>query len=446
MSTDASYRFERGVDPQAMETAVRRALDIILSTAGGELDPVVLDVCPRPWKGLTLPLRPDRVERVLGVRLTPPELGALLTPLGFEVLESSEAVLQIGVPGFRSYDVQREVDLIEEVARTYGYDRFPEELGPFRPGIVPDHPLFLLEDELRDLLVGEGFFEAQTQAFAPEGEGEVELSNPISAQESFLRGSLVPGLLRRMEYNLARGVRNVRLFETGTVFAKGEPAKPPREEARLGVVLVGQQAPSHWGGESRSVDLWGVKGLLERLASAVAPEGAELAEKAPAEKGCFGHRAGFIETESFTLLSKTGEPLGVGGRIDSGGLDLPAWAGPVFGIEMGLPSEPKVRPSPVFQPLPAFPAVERDIAALLPDDLPARRVEEEIRMTAGALLSKLEVFDLYEGQGIPAGHRSVAFRLQFRSSERTLTDSEVEEALSAVIGRLREELGVETRG
>jgi phenylalanyl-tRNA synthetase beta chain len=345
----------------------------------------------------------------------------------------------VAVPGFRSYDVTREVDLLEEVARTYGYDRFPEELGPFRPGTVPDHPLFQVEDELRDLLVGQGFLEAQTMAFAPEGEGEVELSNPVSMEERYLRMALLPGLLRRIEHNFARGRRDVRLFELGSVFFPRGEGELPREETRLGVVFTGHKGPLHWSQEGQETDLWDLKGLLGPLISWARHPGATVTEGAPAQ-------GPVVPEEGFTVSAADGEALGYGGRIDPARVDSPAWAGPVWGLELTLPADPEERRVPLYHPLPAFPGVDRDLALLLPKALPARQVEEVIRQAAGSLLVDLRVFDLYEGKGVPEGQRSVAFRLRFQSEERTLTDEDVDTVTRAVQDRLREELGVETRG
>ncbi|MFO8173387.1 MAG: phenylalanine--tRNA ligase subunit beta [Longimicrobiales bacterium] len=439
MSTDASYRFERGVDPQQMELAVRRAVEIILATAGGKADGRVLDVCPRPWKGLTVPLRPSRVPVLLGISLTSKEIEEMLSPLGFQVVGSGRDRLDVAVPGFRSYDVLREVDLLEEVARTYGYDRFPDDLKPFRPGTVPDHPLFRLEDELRDLMVGRGFLEAQNQAFAPEGEGEVALTNPISAQEGFLRTALLPGLLRRVEHNFARGRRDVRLFELGTVFFSLDTGELPREETHLGLVMTGSSQPLHWSGSAAETDLWDLKGLLSTLIPGCRLFGGTLRQGAP-EKG------DLVSGEGFTVLDAEGETLGHGGRIRDGVVDAPAWAGPVWAAELTLPAVPEERPVPVFEPLPTFPGVDRDLALLLSNSLPAGQVEEVIREAGGPYLAEVQVFDLYQGKGVPEGYRSVAFRLRFQSRERTLTDEDVERAVGSVTDRLREELGVERRG
>ncbi|MBT8396173.1 MAG: phenylalanine--tRNA ligase subunit beta, partial [Gemmatimonadetes bacterium] len=443
MSTDASFRFERGVDPEGMELAVRRAVEIILATAGGRPDPEVLDACPSPWAGLSVTVRPSRVKALLGITLSKAEIMGLLTPLGYRVVDGSgkDDSLTFAVPGFRSYDTVREVDLLEEVARTYGYDRFPSDLGPFRPGTVPDHPLFQLEDELRDLLVGEGFLEAQTMAFAPESDGVVEVSNPVSKEEAWLRTRLLPGLVRRVEYNFARGLRDIRLFELGTVFRKGEDGEDgaPQERPRLAITLTGARSPMHWSGAPAEVDLWYLKGLLERLVEAARLQGVSSVPGTPSGSG-------LVPGEGFTLVAGEGREMGFAGRLDAGEVDAPAWAGPLWVLEIGLPEVPGPRPVPLYEPPPAFPGVDRDLALLLPRGIEVQQVEAVIRETAGPLLVGLGIFDLYEGEGVPKDHRSVAFRLRYQSKVRTLTDQDVEQSVTAVNDRLREELGVETRG
>lgn len=440
MSTDASYRFERGVDPAGLERAVQRAVEIILATAGGTPDPTVLDAAPKPWEGLTVSLRPARVPKLLGIELSEEEVRDLLGPLGFETGTLADGVLPVSVPGFRSYDVRREVDLLEEIARTYGYDRFPSELGPFRPGTVPDHPLFQVEDEIRDLLVGEGFLEAQTMAFAPGGEGEEDLSNPVSAEEGFLRTSLLPGLIRRVEYNFARGIRDVRLFELGTVFFDRGSDELPREEARLCLVMTGSQAPHHWARQGLPLDVWYLKGLMARVLPVTRVLDGTIVEaeggSSPLSQGPLG---GF-------QIQVGGEAVGRAGRVAADAVDAPAWAGPVWALEITLPSEPGPKPVAVFEPLPAFPGVDRDLALLVPQETSAAQIESVIRGAAGPLLVELGVFDLYEGEGVPAGYRSVAFRLRYQSPDRTLTDKDVDRSVKRVTDRLREELGVEPRG
>ena len=435
MSTDASYRYERGVDPEGMERAVRRAVELLLAVAGGRAEPVVVDVNPRPYEAAVVPLRPARAGKVLGVPFAADQVAALLTPIGFELVDRADDRLRFRVPGWRSYDVAREVDLIEEVARRWGYERFPADLGPTRGTTVPEHPLALLEDRLRDLLVGWGFLESRTMGLAGESEGDVVVANPLSSAEGRLRRALLPALVHRVEHNFAHGIRDVRLFEIGTVFAPGEPGGVPREETRLALVLTGSRHPPHWSAPPEPVDVWDLKGLLAELVAELDP-GAGVLEAGSDDPL-------LVPGLSFRVPAETGWS-GHGGQIAPGRLDAPAWAGPVWGLELPL-ALAVVRPVPRFRDLPAFPAIERDLALLIADAVPAARVEALIREAGGERLQAVRPFDLYRGPGIPPGTRSIAYRLHFRAPDRTLTDAEVEQAVTRVLARLKEELGVERR-
>ena len=460
MSTDASYRFERGVDPQGMRLAVERAVAVILAAAGGSVDGPVLDCNPRPFETEVIPLRLARIEHLLGVPFGSERVHELLAPLGFDVVDESEGTLRVRVPGFRSYDVRREVDLIEEIARAHGYDAFPAELRPYRPGTVPDDPMFQLEEELRSALVGRGLLEAHTPAFVPREEGDLEISNPVAATEPCLRRALLPSLLRRIEYNFARGNRDVRLFELGTSFRLAGDGVAPEERTHLAAVLAGRSAPPHWSGPDRSLDVWDLKSLLEEVARKAYRERAGV-EPAPgaAEHGSAtrdahdaatptGPEGSAIMDEStcFVVRDQSATEVGRGGRVADGVLDAPPWAGDVWALEIVLPTPVAPRPVAVHSPLPQFPAVERDLALVVPDGLDAARVADTIRASAGSLLEGMEVFDLYRGHGVREGARSLAFSLRFRAPERTLKDEEVDRAVQTVLARLEEELGVEPRG
>ncbi|MEK9500413.1 phenylalanine--tRNA ligase subunit beta [Gaopeijia maritima] len=436
IQSDAGYRFERFVDPAGQERALRRVLEIILATAGGTLHPVVADVHPRPWVAPVIELRRARVGRLLGVDFDSGAIAALLRPLGFEVDEADGETLRVTVPGWRGYDVTREVDLIEEVARRYGFDRFPEVAGPHRSTTVPDHPLFGLEDALRDFLTGTGLFEAQTPAFVPESEGEVRLSNPLAQTEPVLRRDLVPSLLRRVEYNLARGVRDVRLFEIATSFRVRGAGEAPSEETRLAAVLTGRRAPEHWSGDDPAIDLRDLQGLLDGVLRRARPG----ARPVPGEVEGSRLRAGrgwvIVEGE---------RTVGFAGLVDPAHLDLPPWAGDVLAFELTLPDAPAPTPTPVARPLPAYPAAERDVALIVPRTVEASRLVEVARDAGGAELEAVEIVDLYEGERLPEGTRSIAYRFRFRSLERTLTDDEVERAFRSIVDRVEEEPGVHIR-
>jgi phenylalanyl-tRNA synthetase beta chain len=437
LSTDASYRFERGVDPEGLRRAVERAVGLILAVAGGEVAGPVLDArAGTPWEAEVVSLRLSRVAQLLGVALPAERVRALLEPLGFSVVGEEAGTLRVRVPGHRSYDVTREVDLIEEVARTHGYDAFPEELGAYRPNTVPDHPLFRLEDELRDLLVARGFFEAQTPAFVGEAEGEVGVSNPLNTREPFVRRTLLPSLGRRVEYNLARGNRDVRLFELGTSFRSEEGADRPEEETRLVVAFTGRRDPPHWSAEDAPFTFWDLKGLLEEVA-ATAWRGPVTLAPVEGEEGLFAR-------DACRVLHAGGE-VGLGGRLREDLLDVPPWAGAVWGLELSLPSEVPEAPVPVHHPLPQHPAVERDLAVLVPERVAGGAVVEAVGRAAGPFLEERALFDVYRGDELPDGVRSMAFSLRFRAPDRTLKDDEVDRAVADVVRTLEEELGVRPR-
>ncbi|HET9438547.1 MAG TPA: phenylalanine--tRNA ligase subunit beta, partial [Longimicrobiales bacterium] len=408
LSTDASYRFERGVDPDMMLRAVRRAVTLILQVAGGRIAGAA-DVYPTQQQNPTVQLRVPRVEKLLGVRLDKNQLRALLEPIGFGT-DANDEVLTVQVPGHRRYDVTREADLIEEVARRYGYDNFPTELLPFRPSAVPEDAVAELESELRIHLVGHGFLEARTAAFAPDAEGDVALLLPLAATEGKLRRALLPGLLRRVEYNFNRGARNVRLFEIGTVFYPGRDGQP-EEATQVAAVFTGLREPAHWTGSAQPYDVWDLKGLA---------------------------------AETARLLNGA-EPL-VAGPLPKESIDAPAWAGEIFGFEFTLPANGVVRQRRQFQALPQFPAIEQDVALLVPESLASEQVERSVRSAAGTLLEHVEPFDLYRGKGIPDGTRSIAYRLRFRAGDRTLTDADADAAVKRILATLKDEHGVERRG
>jgi phenylalanyl-tRNA synthetase beta chain len=448
LSTDASYRFERGVDPEGMLDALRLAARLILQTAGGAAHGPILEVAPAPFVRQQVHLRPARVEKLLGVPFTPEAIESLLAPLGFTVKRDPAdpaGPLVVAIPGFRSYDVRREVDLIEEIARRHGYDAFPETLGAFRPGTVPDDAFLRLEDRIRDLLVMEGFFEAQTPAFAGAAEGEVALQNPMSSEEGFLRRTLLPALLRRVSSNLSRGNRDVRLFEIGTGFRRGEPGAPPVETPHLALVLHGSRHPGHWTGAASRWDFWDVKGIMERLGTTIWGQGCALRPVGSPEATATPDTGPWGAGETIELLDPNGVPVGRGGAVRPDVLDLPVWADQVWGVELALPVPPAPLPALRYRPIPRHPGVDRDLALLLPAGWTADAVLEIVRANAGPLLTETHVFDQYTGKGLPEGVRSVGFRLRFRADDRTLTEAEVDGAVGSVLAALGHD-GIERRG
>ncbi|HEU4558117.1 MAG TPA: phenylalanine--tRNA ligase subunit beta [Longimicrobium sp.] len=426
LSTDASYRFERGVDPEGQPEALQRVIELIVAVAGGQVV-AAIDVDPKPFERPVVAVRPERVARVLGVQLETGEIKELLEPLGFEVKKSQP--MRVTVPGYR-YDVRSEIDVIEEIARRRGYGTFADALLPFRPSAVPEDTRVAVERRLRELFVRWGFLEALTLPFTPETEGAARVLNPLSQEDAFLRTSLLSTLVRRVEHNFTHGVRDVRLFEIGTVFRASASGGAADEERRIAAAFSGARGPTHWSGAAGTWDAYDLKALLEELASEY-PDGRV--------------EAGEVRGVQGYLLRAEGEVVGGGFQALEGAVDAPAWASPVLLLEATIPAAALKRHARKYVPLPTHPGSERDLALLVPFAVSAAELEETIRKAAGTLLEGVFPFDLYEGKGLPEGTRSLAWRLRFRAAERTLTDAEVDGSVDAVLKALEERHGVRRR-
>lgn len=446
LSTDASYRFERHVDIELPPRALARVIEIVAAVAGGRVDGAPGDLYPVPHVPRTVSLRPARVATVLGDAVPQSEIVALLTPLGFEV-EARGGALEVTVPSWRP-DVVREVDLVEEVARRRGYDTFSSELRPFRPGTVPESSVETVSRRVRDALVARGLLEARPLPFVKGGDiGFVRVANPLSENEAHLRRDLLDTLARRAEYNLARMQRDVRLFEIGAVFLPSADTLPI-EELRAALIVMGHRRPAHWT-ETRPPDFdeWDAKGLAVELASAAYPA-TEIVLESDAD------------SDWLWSISVDGRRRGGVRRVP---LDAPVWAAPAYGVELTLltvpsafvaePGAARYDATPAvaranhvqYRALPDTPAAEFDLALLVPNDMPAARIEEVIRGASGDLLEQVILFDEYRGDAVPNGFRSLAWRLTFRHPERTLRDKEVAGRREKLLRTLEGELGVRQR-
>ncbi|MGE5729322.1 MAG: phenylalanine--tRNA ligase subunit beta [Gemmatimonas sp.] len=447
LSTDASYRYERGIDIEGIPGALERAAQLLIAVAGGRIEGAPIDLYPVPKPAPSIPLTTAHVARLLGEPVAEPEIAALLAPVGFEVSAFANGRASVTVPSWRP-DVRQNVDLIEEIARLRGYDSFSSELRPFRRSTVPDSELALLTRRVRDACVSAGLLEALSMPFVKGGDGtHVRLANPMAEHESYLRRDLLETLARRAEHNLAQRHRDVRLFEIGSTFLPSSSGLP-REEVRLATILMGHRHPPHWSEPSTpDVDAWDAKGLAELIASTVAA-GAEI-ELRDDGRG-----------DVLWEIAIAGDVRGSVRRV---ALDAPVWAPPAFGIELSLahissdavapPGQSRSRPASSeaqptrfrFQPFPSTPASYVDIALLVPNDLASSRVEKTIREASGELLESLTLLSEYRGAGVQNGFRSIAWRLTFRHPERTLRDKEVAGRRDKVVRTLEGELGVRQR-
>ena len=454
MSTDASHRFERGVDIEWTPFWLAHAVALITQVAGGTAEDDV-DLYPEPRAQPLLRLRVKRIASVLGVPIDAKATAALLRSIGFVVdlvpgteMLHGDQEMRVIPPSWR-VDMSSEIDLIEEVARLHGYDAFPTDLRPFRVGTVPDAPIELLSSQLRQALVGAGLFEVRPMPFVAGGEDYVRVRNPLAENEAFLRRAVIETLARRAEYNLAHMQPNIRLFEIGATFAPSS-GRLPHEEVRVAALIMGARRPPHFTDpKPPAFDEWDAKGLAELMLETAFPR----------------RVTALVPDEGDTLwqVHVDGQRVGAVTRVR---LDAPVWASPAFGVEMTLEvvSSDDVAPAgesayrqgedaaprpPIavepFRPLPVTPAAEFDLALLVPNDMAAATVEGIIRKHAGELLEHLVLFDEFRGAGLPAGMRSLAWRLTFRHPQRTLRDKEVSGRREKLLRALEEDLGVRPR-
>ncbi len=419
MTTDASYRYERGTDLEGMGDALRRAVQLIRAVAGGEEREAGVDVWPEPQRPRTVFLRPARVAHLLGVPIPDGAIERHLVSVGFGVAPK-RGRFHVQVPGWRP-DVTREVDLIEEVARLQGYDTFPVEMRPFRPSTVPDDPVEPLKARLRRVLASSGLHEARANPLVPQGGAEAcPVLNPLSADGAYLREALLPELVRAVERNWAVRERDVRLFEVGNVFRKG--ATRPVETLRVAGVVTGARLPPHWSSAADTADYerWDVAGLFEDAVRVAVPGGRVV----PSEEG-------------WTCLDGADRACGRAGPLAA---DRPAWAAPLFGFELDVTIGP--RAGVTYAAVPTTPPVERDVSLVLPEGVEAGQVEAAMSEAAGPLLESATVFDEYRGG---AGGRSVAWRLIFRAPDRTLRDKDADRAVERALRTVKERFGVERR-
>lgn len=435
LHTDSSHRFERGVDHALQVRAMERATELLTTIAGGRPGPVTEQVDERKLpKPATIDLRLSRIVRLLGLEIPDHEVQDILERLGMDVSGNGQG-WSVTAPSWR-FDVTREVDLIEEVARIWGYERLPVRRPPIAPVMTGAPERRLSDDRLRATLVERGYFEAITYSFVePElqavlvpGIDPLALANPISADMSVMRTSLWPGLIQALQRNRHRQFGRVRLFEIGLSFMPGEAALDQRK--RLAGLAFGAVAPEQWDLPRREVDFYDVKADLEALIAATGS--AEAFSFRPE-----GHPA--LHAGQSARIYRDDEPVGWLGALDPGvqrQLDID---GRVYLFEIDADALRQAR-VPAFAELSKYPSIRRDLAVVVDEEISAAAVRECVRESAGALLRELVVFDVYQGKGIPSGRKSLAIGLILQESSRTLTDKDVEEVVERVVGRLRHDL------
>ena len=447
ISTDASYRFERGTDPNGVTLALERVASLIVELTEGTIAKgVVSSPTSRPAPPKTLMLRSDRACRFLGMDISRIAIADLLAALGFEMLRRDGNMLVVSVPSHR-VDVTREEDMYEEIARLHGYDKIPSTL-PYLPAAVnPLNETTRVRRLLQDHLAGLGFNEAINLSFIGENhleelsmsaQGTLKLLNPMSRDQAILRPDLTPSILRNLQYNQNRGNSNLRLFEISRTFHFGDMADPCVEYETLILALMGTKSEAAWRETATGEwDFFDMKGILESLFEGLGITKYKFSDK---------NTPPFLHPGRSAQIKIGREEIGWFGELN-----------PVQRQNLGLNARPQLAQIQIeplrarinldrkFQDIPRYPSIDRDLALLVKNEVPASEIESVIRAQAGDLLESLFLFDCYSGERVPEGMKSLGYRAVYRHHDRTLKEEEIEAVEAKILEALSKNLGATLR-
>lgn len=450
LHTESSHRFERGADIDMIPVALNRAASLIAELSGGQVLSGVIDNYPKKLDLLVIELERKKVETLLDITMDCATIQVLLESIGLEVDAGSSAEsLQVTVPSFRP-DIERDVDLIEEVARLYGYDRIPVTMpvGTVDATLPPKRQI--IQKLLRQIMVKTGFSEAMNYSFIAadamnkigleSGDGRfmhVPIMNPLSEDQAVMRTSLVPSLLETVSRNLNYRSLDLQLFELRPVFLSRGDHAACKENLTLTAVMSGRREPEGWSQVSASVDFYDLKGVVEQIVTELyLPEVTFSAE----------HTQAYFHPGKSCSFSIGGEIAGYLGEVHPKVLGRFAIDQPVYLFELDVEKLIQYAGDfPKFKPLSRFPDVIRDSALLLDDSIQAAQVMDIIQRSKLKSIEGVTLFDLYTGQGIPDGKKSLAIRVRYRDLEKTLTEEEVSKFHDKLIRSLCHQLGAEIR-
>lgn len=447
LRSEASIRFGKGIDPSGVIQAMDRAAQLVEELGAGKVAKGFVDIhgpLPQP---LRLTLRPRRVNYLLGADIPVGEMEACLKRLPFEVRPSGEN-LEVTVPTFRA-DVAQEVDLVEEIARIYGYDRIPSSMPAGTASGRLTHAQHV-ERQISQVLCGEGLKEIKSWSMVDPATWDrlglpedhpwrraPRVLMPLSEEQSVMRPGLMGGMMDAASHNARRQQADVRFFELGHVFGELPPSgkELPQEFTQLGVLLMGRDSAANWQHAGREADFFELKGVLENLFARLNVRGVVFEP--------WEHPA--MHPGRTALMRLGHDDIGFMGEVHPGvceRYDLPRRA---YYAQVDLPRLYGKTVEPRYQQLPRFPGVERDLALMVPESVPAARVEQCIRNSAGELLERLRLFDVYKGGQVTGGWRSLAFSLLLRHPERTLTEADVSEVMENILDAAAIEVGAQRR-
>ncbi len=442
LSTDSSYRFERGVDPEGVGRALDAVAALINRTAGGSVAKGAIDLYPTKQVRRNIRFRVERARKLLGTELTAAKAMDVFSRLGIEASLSKEDAIDATPPGFRQ-DIVEEIDLIEEVARVGGYKNILEVI-PASATLPPQPaPLTLLKRKMRALLSNDGFCEVINFSFISEksfniagspDRGRIGILNPLSEEQAILRDSLIPSLLENLKFNLSRKAGDIRLFEIAPVFKPTDEAKAPNEEWRVSGIIHGMRWGLSWAMPKDNVDFYDIKGAVERFVSGLAGESLQMEFQAPMENSPL---SSLFHHGKSAVIALSNSPAGILGELHPDMLRNYELKNPAYAFELDLKAISSAMGNKrVFHALPRFPESTRDIAFLIDAQIPYGEIIKSLEQLDAKVIEKVELFDVYYGEAVPKGQRSLAMRLTYRAMEKTLTTEEIDGVHSRAIALL----------
>jgi phenylalanyl-tRNA synthetase beta chain len=447
MTTDASYRFERGTDPNGTLNALRRAAILITEIAGGTLCGVEVDERPKPFRSKKITLRSKRVNEILGTNIQAGTIKQWLGSIEIKTIESKNRNLRCDIPTFRT-DLEQEIDLIEEVARLYGYSNIDDRME----SVINFSQHVAVNDSVQKIshfLEGCGFCEIISNSLMSETKASffsksiVEIKNPNSKDLAVLRPSSIPSLLETVFYNQNHGVKDIRIYELGRTYLKkptsvdnGSGLREYEEKKVLSLAITGNRLPAYWSSASSPMDIFDLKGITEALLNKI------LLDK-----------FSFIYYDSSSSLTNetigieiNGTYVGFIGKVKPDLLKNFQIENEVYVAELSLNELSNGEHDyKKYASVSKFPSITRDLAFIIDGGVPTGDIESLIKKSAGRLLTKITLFDLFEGGTLPAGKKSVAFTLEFNSEERTLIEKDIETSVAKIVSNMAETFNAQLR-
>ena len=449
MHTEASHRFERGADVSILPRALDRAASLMSELAGGTVAVGTIDVYPSVIQPRMVPVRLDRIERILGIKIPADDVKRIFHNLEFAVECPEPGIFHVTVPTCR-VDIEREIDLIEEVARLNGYENIPVTMPKVRTFSDRPSPHQALERKLRDLFIAHGLSEVINYSFinpvildkillAEEDPRRktIKVLNPLSEDQSVMRTTLLPGLLETTARNVSFRLMNVQIFEMRRVYLSADGQELPNEPVYAAGIMTGLRDPESWNRTAEPVDFYDVKGMLENIFDTLGITSVRFESR---------EVAAFYHPGKASSIFVGEELIGSFGEIHPTVQENFAVEKPLYYFEINFEKLLSFcREVTSVSPPPRFPETFRDIAMLVEDDIETGVILDAIKDNKIKEIENVELFDLYKGKGIPEGHKSIAVRVRYRSPERTLTDEEVNRLQEQVVKNLLKKINVTIR-